>query len=152
MALEYHTWYPRMKKRAADFGQRAPVVTAMNWANRDATLRRAGFLPWERAWLNQHSLNHPGIKALVADRRAALKNARAKGWAYKEWEVSIRLDYFKNRWFFKDGRYNPFKMLEWYKTMGNIPDDYSNKKRRAPRKDFQAAKSNTIKRRRDAGS
>jgi len=131
--MNYDYWYPRMKEKYRQAGQRAPSVTRETWERRDRLLKRAGFLSFERVYLCLHSLNHEAPKLMIADRQKLKAQARFANWAYKTYEGAIRTDYFFHSWFFKDGVYSPFKMLEYYKKMGGIEEEYPDKTKRKKR-------------------
>lgn len=131
--MNYDYWYPRMKAHYKKYGQNAPYVSRTNWERRDRTLRRAGFLTWERAFLNMHSLSHEATRLMIADRIKLKRHARDSKFTWKTYEAVVRMDYFQNWWFFRDGRYSPFKMLDYYKKMGGIQEEYPDKTKRKPR-------------------
>jgi len=138
--MNYDYWYPKMKEKYWQVGQHAPSVTRDIWSRRDRLLKRSGFLPFERVYLCLHSLNHEAPKLMIADRQRLKAQARFANWAYKTFEGAVRLDYFYHGWFFKDGSYSPFGMLDYYKKMGGIEEDYPDKTKRK-RRDYRGLKS-----------
>ena len=137
--MNYDYWYPKMKEHYRQYGQRLPSVSRSVWERRDRALKRDGFLSWERAFLNLHSLNHEATSLMIQDRRKLKSRARMEGWTFKAYEGAIRLDYHLNGWFFRDARYSPFKMLEYYKKMGGIEEEYPDKTKRKKR-DYKGLK------------
>lgn len=143
MGLNYSYWYPIAQKRARDFGQTAPRVSAMQWANRDKILKRSGFTQPERFWLCQHTLNTPAMKAMIQDRRLYSRAMRKAGFAKGEYEQNIYRDYYKNHAVFRDGRINPFAMLAIYRE-GLGLEGTPRKKLHNAKKDFRQARKDTL--------
>ena len=105
-----------------DWLRRSPIVSMATYLNRDETLRREGFLGWERFWLCQHRLDSPGMRAMRAER---LEYLNAFGVTFENWNEyrsEIARVYWEHNWTFRDGSLNPFAMLEYVKWRGHYPD------------------------------
>lgn len=136
--LNYDVWYPRMK---AIYEKRGIIVHPVNrlvWTARDNKLKQAGFLPAERKWLNLISLNHEAPRLLIADRSALYAKYRQRDMTVKQYSDAVLNDYKTHGWFFKNGDISPFLMLEYYKRIGNIEEEYPDRKRRKV-KDYRKA-------------
>lgn len=138
----YETWAWRVLARMKES---TPIVSLWEYNSRDNTLRREGFLYWERFWLAQHDIGTPGMKFMRRE-RVKMSNEFDVSFAnFNEWQREISRWYHRRQWYFTDGRLNPFKMLEWHKDKGNAPDTPQPKQPSRP-KDFVGAKEVTIAR------
>lgn len=111
------------------------------WEKRQERLRRTGFLWWERRWLAEHSLiTSPAVRFMIAEREDFFRNFNKsyRGW-FANYCKEIREMYQTQGWFFRDGRYNPFRMLEAYKDIMNQPDTPQLKKQ-VGKKDYMEAR------------
>jgi len=98
------------------------MVSMEDYLSRNAILRREGFLYQERFWLCQHRIDSPGMLDLRARRRADYNAFGVTFGTYNEYQGLIFSAYRQNGWTFRDGRLNPFKMLEEIKRRGGHGD------------------------------
>ena len=113
------------------YQQRSPKVSRRDYTRRNDILRREGFLNWERFWLAQHDITSLGMRDIRARRKAAYSAFRVTFESYNEWRRLISATYRQNGWTFRDGRLNPFKMLEEIKRKDDYPDTPQPARRKA---------------------
>lgn len=132
--MQYSYWMKRMAQVYAEAKQQLPEVSEEEWNRRDTILSKAGFLPWERVYLNLHSMQHKAPLLMISDRSQLKQRAVAGHWTRKAYEGAVRLDYFEHHWFFRNGNYSPFRMMEYYKQMADIEECYPDKTKRKKKK------------------
>ena len=130
--------------------QELPDVPQSLYRERAMLLRSEGFQKWEWQWLAFHDIETKAMVRMRYDRRQE----------YRRWENNLQLSdydiegkildrYKKEAWFFNDGRFNPFKMIDqYYKTDddGQPTDKTPSTKRRGGKTDFVEAAKKTANR------
>lgn len=130
--------------------QEMPEVSQSLYRERAMLLRSEGFQKWEWQWLAFHDLETKAMIRMRHDRRHE----------YRRWKNNLQLSdydiegkildrYKKEAWFFNDGRFNPFKMIDqYYKTDddGQPTDKTPSNKRRGGKTDFVDAARKTVNR------
>ena len=118
----YARYTTRWGTLSTRYQQRSPKVSQKVYTSRNTILRREGFLNWERFWLIQHRIDSPGMLDMRARRRADYNAFGVTFGTYNEYRRLISSAYRDNGWTFRDGRLNPFKMLEEIKRRGGHGD------------------------------
>ena len=130
--------------------QKLPYVPQSLYRERAMLLRSEGFQKWEWQWLAFHDIDTKAMVRMRYDRRQE----------YRRWKNNLQLSdyeiegkilarYKKEAWFFNDGRFNPFKMIDqYYKTDddGQPTDKTPSTKRRGGKTDFVEAAKKTANR------
>jgi len=133
--------------RFANLNQKLPEVSQADYRERARLLDRMGFLRWEWQWLSYHELDTPAMKRMLSDRSHMVDRLISnQNLSQREIEDRIVRLYKQNGWFFNDGRFNPFKMLEAYyrkDTVGQPTDKTPTTKRRGGRSDFVVLREKT---------
>lgn len=124
-------------------------ASSYDYERRNGTLRAEGFLPWERYWLCQGTILSPTMKEIRRE-RAKLYNRVKRGdlIAYNTYARAIGDMYRDNGWTFRDGRLDPFKLIDWVNEEHDWEQVSPGKKRRILRGDYQSKKRATMEKRR----
>lgn len=90
--------------------------------SKEVTLKRCGFLSFERYFFTQNKMTSEGIKVMLNDRRAFLHLHKERKTTVRDYERLILDEYKRLNWLFRNGDLNPYAMLDWYKRRANVPD------------------------------
>lgn len=135
--MRYTNKWGKLSKR---FQQRSPKTAFITYIDRDDILRAEGFLVWERFWLAQHDINTPGMQDMRAGRKSDFAAAHVKFDTWNDYRKSIS-DMYRNKGYtFRDGRLNPFKLLDATKKQGKLDDTPQPKRRKADKHPSKAQK------------
>lgn len=128
--------------------QKMPEVPQPVYRDRARTLSAEGFMKWEWQWFAFHDIDSPAMKRLRRDRRQEVRRwIDNLNLTPQQIEARILERYKREGWFFTDGRFNPFKMIDqYYRTddSGQPTDKTPSNKRRAGNTDFMEAKRKTL--------
>lgn len=140
--MDYRKWRQTISKRfRAQPERRIPRQDSFTYRNE--TLRKEGFLEWERRYLVLGRIDTPAMKSMRHQRGEMYQAAKVTFANYNNYQKRISQWYREQGWFFKGTkRLNPFAMFEWFKKKDEQPDT-PQPKRRKIRKDYMRYKQKT---------
>lgn len=140
--MDYKKWKISIRQRfRKEPGRIIPRKDSFTYRNE--TLRKEGFLSWERRYLVLGRIDTPAMKSMRRRRAEMYRAAKITFANYNEYQKRISRWYRDQGWFFKDGRrLNPFAMVEWFKKKDDMPDTPQPKRRRTT-KDYITYKERT---------
>lgn len=125
-------------------GESAPKVSIFIFEKRNDILKAEGFLWWERFWISQHRIATPTMKRMRRDRRKIYIEAKETEKSHAEYVADIKDMYIARAWFFNDGTFDPFKMIEWYRRQEPAQPTTPQPKRKKVSRDYKRAKQATF--------
>lgn len=148
------TWWSHLfQTRLKNYMPKRRKPRPSDFTERDAILKKAGFLKFERDWLVMGTLNTKNMQRVIEIRRRRYAEARVTFDSRNEYVADIIAMYETNGWKFKSrrhilGKWNPFDMVEAIRRIEDNPDTPQRKKRKHTHKasDYMTYKANTPKR------
>jgi hypothetical protein len=140
--VKYHEWVNKARQQSTKDKISIPIIPASTYRDREKKLSTSGLLDWEKFWLVAHRLDTPGMKEMLAERKATYQKAKDRQMTAQGYRNEISRWYKKWGWQFNNGNRNPFDMLAHFRDKINADVTPTPKVGKKP-KDYIAAKKKT---------